>query len=213
MSVAWSYFCCNLHLLCSQIDKDQKFFSPSPIAQKLQQQQQKQQTVNAASLSPPLRQKSIVTLSSHSSLSTPLNMSEEKDLIATNTRNIAKLAAKRRTTKVQQNYNSLDRYDYGDAASNHTDISMLMDKGAHLTESRLALHDKKFGSSLTLANDEQRSVLTDNQVQDRSKNNKIRMLGKDVRGKNPQAKYNQVRFNHHFIHVLFAVCLLDNTLY
>jgi hypothetical protein len=178
----------------SQKNKDDKFFSPSPIARQIQQKQ-----IVSSPLSPVSRQKSIVTLSSHSNLSTPLHLRDHRDVIASNTRHIAKLAAKRRTTKAQQ-YMPQDQYDFSDAASlNRANVSMSMDKDSHLTESRLALHDQNFGSSLTI--DEQRSVLTDNQVPSRrKKNNQLRVLGKDStrnRGNYAlPAKYNQVSRVH-----------------
>ena len=115
------------------------------------------------------RQRSIITLSSQSNPASPspptaidnnklqdysnvklTNSFEERDVIASNTRSIAALAAARRNRAINQD---TPRHSYAFSDPHK------------LTASRLAYHDTKYGSTLTLRHgyDDGMSTITDQQ--------------------------------------------------
>jgi len=151
--------------------REDAFFAKSPRALQFGEQKTTDSTV---SLSPPPvtvqgkknpRQKSILTLSSRSTATTPsppandivpaVNTSsesipakEERRKIAVNTRNIAALAAKRKNLSNVNMYNKSQ-----DPSFFMTESSVGQhNESGYLTQSRLAQHDKKYGSSVGLNN-------------------------------------------------------------
>lgn len=136
-----------------------RVFARSPKAEELREAAARSESggTSTETLPGPVRQRSIITLSSQSNPSSPtppvdnkpipthLNMRltnsfEELDVITSNTRSIAALAAQRRSRVVSIN----EREGGGDFRNNSDENK--------LTVSRLAYHDNQYGSSQLLRN-------------------------------------------------------------
>ena len=138
-------------------DQKDKIFSHSPKSQQLQQLKINHPTT-ATTAAPNVRQKSVVTLSSHSDSPAPYQKdppevkpvkrsTENKSVITSNTRNIAALAAqKKRRSRATTDGNNNHKISYlGDLQNKQTAEN-------YLSSSRLATHDKKYpyGTDMTL---------------------------------------------------------------
>ncbi len=151
-------------LLCFRMPD--KMFSSSPKAQEMREAAAHLDLASkstATLMQHPHRQQSIITLSSRSNATSPSPDSnklsgpsdspsklspqrkpaDDKTIINSKTRNIAAKAAERRNKAQINAYNTdklylHDKYGHTDTADNY------------LTPSRLATHDKKYGSTLTL---------------------------------------------------------------
>ena len=165
-----------------------KVFSKSPKADELREAAARTEgpSASAETLQGPVRQRSIITLSSQSNPASPsppidnkllpphpnirlTNSFEELDVITSNTRSIAALAAQRRSKVHLNTVNSSERAE-GHNRSNSDENK--------LTMSRLAYHDKKYSGSQTFRNalDETASNYTDQEgfSTQRSNQNRIK---------------------------------------
>ena len=134
-------------------------FARSPKAEELREAAARNEIAGTSTetLPGPVRQRSIITLSSQSNPSSPTppvdnkpipthpnirltNSFEELDVITSNTRSIAALAAQRRSRVA-----SINEREGGGHFRNNSDENKL-------TVSRLAYHDNKYGSSQLLRN-------------------------------------------------------------